>query len=342
VNFEVPLWSGLLRPVGDPAPWGNWTDGGLIVPDLSGRAARFGLVRTGADAAWFNEYVKQYLTTADYLTAPLAAAGLPADPASLIRGLLLLHPREVYLSVLTALNHAAHYPELADVYRERFLAKLNDVIADNVRLALDGGMDGVSRALLARQPVLRAMRTVLTYRPPEDAPSHGKLSVLAPGLDPELAGILLVHLTAAQLHSPRTASEPKIGALPASLAMEMVANGLFHSGEQPDVLLARTRMLWATYGSQIDLDLLKLRARPLDLLRDATGLDYDDLAALTFAYHGYIRAHQPGQPPGVNPFAGIPIDRDTIETYLTSFADTMDELAVKLDACPGSWQMLPI
>ena len=44
----------------------------------------------------------------------------------------------------------------------------------------------------------------------------------------------------------------------------------------------------------------------------------------------------------MNAFAGIRIDRDTIETYLDSFASTPDELAAKLDACPGSWQMLPI
>jgi hypothetical protein len=333
--------SGLLHPVAGPAPSGRWTDAGLLVPALSDTAARFGLVPTGAHTAWFDEYVKQYLTTADYMSVA-QAAGLQADPASLIRGLLLLHPREVYLAVLTALNHAAHYPELADVYRDRFLARLNDVMADSVRRALDGTVDGVPRALLARQPVLRAMRTVLTYRRPEGAPSAGDMSKLAPGLDPELAGILLVHLTAAQLRSPSTASEPKIGALPASLAMEMVANGLFHSGEQPDVLLARTRTLSTTYGSQIDLDQLKLRARPLDLLHDATGLEYDDIAALSFAYHGYIRAHQPGQPPGVNAFTGIPIDRGTIETYLASFASTMDELAGKLEECPGSWQMLPI
>jgi hypothetical protein len=341
VNFEVSPLSGLLRPVAGPLPSGNWTDGGLLVPDLSDTAARFGLIPTGASSAWFDEYVKQYLTTTDYLLVP-QAAGLQVDPASLIRGLLLLHPREVYLSVLTALNHAAHYQELADVYRDRFLSRLVDAMADNVRQALDGSMDGVPRALLARQPVLRAMRTVLTYRRPEGAPSASDMSKLAPGLDPELAGILLVHLTAAQLRSPSTAGEPRIGALPASLALEMVANGLFHSGEQPDVLLARTRMLWTTYGSQIDLDQLKLRARPLDLLRDATELDYDDIAALSFAYHGYIRAHQPDQPPGVNAFTGIPVDRYTIETYLASFASTMDELAVRLDACPGSWQMLPI
>ena len=148
------------------------------------------------------------------------------------------------------------------------------------------------------------------------------MSKLAPGLDPELAGMLLVHLTAAQL-LPATAERAHVRRhFRQGLAMEMVANGLFHGGEQPDVLLARTRMLWDTYGGQIDLDKLKLRARPLDLLREATGLDFDDIAALTFAYYGYIRAHQPGQPPGVNAFAGIPIDRDTIETYLDSFAST--------------------
>lgn len=190
VNFEVSPLSGLLHPVPGPAPSGRWTDAGLLVPDLSDTAARFGLVPTGARTAWFDEYVKQYLTTADYMGVA-QAAGLQADPASLIPGLLLLHPREVYLAVLTALNHAAHYPELADVYRDRFLARLNDVMADSVRRALNGTVDGVPRALLARQPVLRAMRTVLTYRRrPEGAPSAGDMSKLAPGLDPELAGML--------------------------------------------------------------------------------------------------------------------------------------------------------
>jgi len=44
----------------------------------------------------------------------------------------------------------------------------------------------------------------------------------------------------------------------------------------------------------------------------------------------------------VDAFAGIPIERPIIEAYLGLFASTPDELAAKLDACPGSWQMLPI
>jgi hypothetical protein len=154
--------------------------------------------------------------------------------------------------------------------------------------------------------------------------------------------MLLVHLVAAQLHAPYAAGDPRFGDLPEGLAMEMVANGLFHGHERPDVLLARTRMLWNTYGARIDLGRSRLRARPLDLLREATGLDFEDIAALTLAYYGYIRALQPGGLPGVNAFAGIQIGRDTVETYLGSFASTLDELAARLGACPGSWQMRPI
>ena len=333
--------SGLLRATAGPAPAGTWTDAGLLVPDLSVTAAHLGLVRTGESSPWLDEYVKQYLTSADYF-GPLIAAGLPADPASLIDNLLLVHPREVYLSVLTALNHAAHHPELAEAYRARFLARLTPAMAAHVSQVMDGKADGNKRALLARQPVLRAMRTVLTFQRPEGASPPESMRGLVPGMDPELSGMLLVHLTATQQQSLRAAGEPMFGGLPESLAMEMVANGLFHSGEQPDVLLARTRMLWETYGSKINLGRLKVRARPLDLLREATGLDLDDIVALTLAYHGHIRAHQPDLSPAVNAFAGIAVSRVTVETYLASFASTAAELAGKLAASPGSWQMLPI
>jgi hypothetical protein len=342
VNFEASPWSGLFRPAADQTQAFRWSDAGLIVPDRSMAAARLGAVPTEAASAWFQQYVKAYVTAGDYLTGALAARGLPFDPVPLINSLLRLHPREVYLPVLVALNHAAHYPELAEAWRDRYLARLNPAMAENVRRALDGTADGVTRALLARQPVLRAMRTVLTHRPPAGSPAAGALAAAVPGLDPELAAILLVHLVAAQLRAPYTAGDRMLGDLPEGLAMEMVANGLFHGHDRPDVLLARTRMLWNTYGTQIDLGRLKLRARPLDLLREATGLDFEDIAALTVAYYGYTSALQPGGLPGVNAFAGIKVGRGTVETYLASFASTPDELADRLDACPGSWQMLPI
>ena len=165
------------------------------------------------------------MTSADYF-APLVAAGLPADPGSLISSLLLLHPREVYLSVVTALNHAAHYPELAEAYRERFLARLTPAMAEQVSRVMDGKMDGSKRALLARLPVLRAMRTVLTFRRPESALPPESLRALAPGMDPELSGMLLVHLTAAQQQSRRTAGEPMFGGLQARAPWHKPRRGL--------------------------------------------------------------------------------------------------------------------
>jgi len=312
------------------------------VPGGSLAAAQLGLTQVQAKSAWFGHFVKAYLTAVDYLTGALSAAGLPFDPVPLINSLLRLHPRDVYLPVLVALNHAAHYPELIEAYQDRFLGRLNPAMRESVRSALDGRADGQPRVLLARQPVLRALRTVLIYRPPATAPPAGNLGGLAPGLDPELAAMLLVHLVATQMRAPQTTGTAMIGGIPEYLAMEMVANNLFHSNERADVLLARARMLWATYGSQIDLDRLRQRARPLDLLREATGLDFEDIAALTVAYYGYMRAQQPGGQPGVNAFAGISTERETVETYLGLFASTPDELAGKLAACPGSWQMLPI
>ena len=341
MNFEVSPWSGLFRPVAGQTPAFHWSDDGLIVPDHSLAAAGLGVAGAETTSAWFNRYVKAYVTAGDYLTGALAVRGLPFDPVPLIDSLLRLHPREAYLPVLVALNHAAHHPEVAGAWRDWYLARLNPAMAENVRRALDGTADGMTRALLARQPVLRAMRAVLTHRPPQDDTAPGTLAAAAPGLDPGLAGMLLVHLVAAQLRAPYTAGGRMFGGLPEGLAMEMVANGLFHGHERPDVLLARTRMLWSTYGARIDLGRLKLRARPLGLLREATGLDLEDIAALTLAYYGYIRALQPGGLPGVNAFAGIQIGRDVVESYLGSFASTPDELAARLDACPGSWQMLP-
>ena len=246
------------------------------------------------------------------------------------------------MPVLVALNHAAHHPHLAEAYQERFLARLNPAMAENVRRALDGRADGVRRALLARQPVLRAMRTVLTHRDPARRsigrkPQRGGAGT-GSGTGRDASGPPGGHPAAL----PADCRRVTIGGLPQSLAMEMVANGLFHSNERADVLLARTRMLWSTYGAQIDLAKLKLRARPLDLLTEATGLDIDDIAALTAAYYGYIRALQPDMLPGVNAFAGIAVSRQTIETYLGSFASNMDELADKLGACTESWQLLPI
>ena len=92
MSFEVSPWSGLFRPAADKVPAGRWSDAGLIVPDRSLAAARLGLVPAETPSAWFDRYVKAYVTAGDYLTGALAAGGLPFDPVPLISSLLRLHP----------------------------------------------------------------------------------------------------------------------------------------------------------------------------------------------------------------------------------------------------------
>ena len=294
-----------------------------MVLNRSLAATQLGLVPVATGSAWFEHYVKAYVTADDYLADAMSARGVSFDPVPLITSCF---------GYIPAMSTCRCW--LAHVYQDRFLTKMNPGMADRVRRVLEGTADGIRRALLARQPVLRAMREVLTHRSLAGSES-GYLHAMAPRLDPELAAMLLVHLVATQLRAPRTAGERTIGGIPEGLAMDMLANGLFHTSERPDVLLARTRMLWSTYGAQVDLGKLKLRARPLDLLREATGLSFEDIAALTVAYYGYIRALEPGGLPGVNAFAGIAVGRETVETYLSLFASTPGELAARLDACPG-------
>ena len=52
-------------------------------------AAQLGLVPVEAGSAWFDQYVKAYVTAGDYLADALAAAGVPFDPVPLIS---LRHP----------------------------------------------------------------------------------------------------------------------------------------------------------------------------------------------------------------------------------------------------------
>ena len=172
------------------------TDAGIIVPGRALLAAQLGLTPVQRNAAWLENFVKAYLTAADYLGPAFHARGEPFEPAALINSLLHAYPREVYLQVLTALNHAAQHPDLAEVYRDQFLQRITAAMAARVRSALDGTSDGQAKAFLARQAVLRTMRTVLTYR--STAPAFaGNLGL--PVMDPETAGVVLVHLVAAGL-----------------------------------------------------------------------------------------------------------------------------------------------
>jgi hypothetical protein len=95
--------------------------------------------------------------------------------------------------------------------------------------------------------------------------------------------VLLAHLAADAIAQQRQDNEPPFGGAAESLAMEVIASHVFNERDDPGDLLAQYRLLWTRYGDQ--LKRVQLRRRPVELLEEATGLDFDDLTALGFGYY---------------------------------------------------------
>ena len=289
--------------------------------------------------AWLSNMARSYLIAREYLEPAEAARGRVFNRDDWITVLLGLHPEDAYVRQLAALNHAACHRPLVDAYQDRYLQQLPDVDAEAVRAALSGVIDGQPRVLLARQTVLRAIRLVLVPPEPGRVPDPAVATLLA-GVGPETAAILLVHLAADALAQEIRATEPGLGLTSESLAIEMVANGLFNEQTDAGDLLARYRLLWTDYGNR--LIRAPARATPLTLLREATGLDLDDITALGFAYYAQVLGRQPGEPVAFSGYTDIPIAPAMIKQFLDLFSSSANELTAALAGCLQPWQMLPI
>jgi hypothetical protein len=321
------------------APISGRSASGLVLPGISSTAWMLGLTPVHELNAWLANMARSYLIAREYLEPAEAARGRVFNRDDWITVLVALHPQDEYLHQLAALNHAACHRHLVDAYQARFPQQLPQVDAQAVRAALSGVIDGQPRVLLARQTVLRAMRLVLVPSASGRVPDPAVATLLA-GVSPETAAILLIHLAGDALAQEIRATEPRLGLTSESLGMEIVANGLFNEQTGAGDLLARYRLLWTGYGNR--LTRAPARAAPLTLLREATGLDLDDITALGFAYYAQILARQPGEPVAFSGYTDIPIEPETIKRFLDLFSSSADELTADLADCPQPWQMLPI
>jgi hypothetical protein len=108
--------------------------------------------------------------------------------------------------------------------------------------------------------------------------------------------------------------------------MEMIANNLFNDRDDNGDLLGRYRLLWMHYGSR--LTRFTPRRPAAEMLLEATGISFDELTTLAFAYWAHIRACQPGDQVRLNAMIkpGIAISQPTIEAFLDVFAGTPADL----------------
>ena len=259
-------------------PAARTTPSGLVAPDLSWTAARFGLVpvRDG----WLDNGVGAYLTASEYLGPFELAHGHDFDPSARAAVLLRLHPGELYVQLLAALNRAARFRDPVFEYQERFLRRLGPGLRIVVASVLAGRVDGRPRWFVARQPALRAMHMVLAGPAPAEEPDQRAAALLA-GIDPETAAMMLVHLAADALRGQQPDGGERFGGTSESLAIELACNQIFNEPHDVGGMVSRTWALWNRHGA--GLQRAKLDKPPLDLLKDATELELAQLLTLGFA-----------------------------------------------------------
>jgi hypothetical protein len=328
---------GPLFAAGSAIPVARTTPSGLVVPDLSWTAARFGLVpvRDG----WLDNGVGAYLTAGEYLGPFELAHGHDFDPPAWADVLLRLHPGELYVQLLAALNRAARFRDPVFEYQERFLRRLGPGLRIVVASVLAGGVDGRLRWFVARQPALRAMRMVLAGPAAADEPDERVAALLA-GIDPETAAMMLVHLAADALRGQQPDAEERFGGTSESLAIELACNQIFNEPHDVGGMVSRTWALWNRHGAA--LRRAKLEKPPLDLLKDATGLELAQLLALGFVCWAMTTQDRVNGPVRINPFTLVKLPREAVERFLALFASTPAELGAELAECELPWQMLPL
>ncbi len=268
------------------------------------------------------DFINTYVTLDEYAFPPGQDSPESVDAiAQSLSGAGSLRQRLTDLAVLGRL--ASHDEALTDVARE-YSEFLQPDVAERLRNALRGSSDDPKRWLLSRQGVLVAVGRVLT-----------SLEDTEPAIEPTLVGaIMLVHAVGSQLYTPSENEEQSLtlAGMPVGLSMDIIQNELFHRAEEPLSLINRTFQIWTRYADR--LTKVTLRMPPVELLRDATGLDILDWLSFGFGLWTQRQQWKPGEPMWVNPgwfSQADPLKRDA---FLDRVASDPEKLASGGDLGP--------
>jgi hypothetical protein len=291
-----------------------------------------GAMATGnSQPSRWEDHTARYLVVEDYGPAYCRIKGEEYDEKAWVSALLQMCSRNQLLVAISAGTRAAGAGKATtDDWETYVLEHVDTDLAGLLRDVLRRSDGGPPRVLIARQPLLLALKMVL------ENPSPGVGTS-----DPFVVATLLSHYAARHSYAGRRQSEAsrKIAGFSEQLAMEIVANHLFNMPLDFGDLLARTRLLWTAYEER----LVRYKARrPLgELLVEATGLGLDDLLVLAFGVFAHADSGKAGdaQPLDLTS-TGLP--QDSIDRFLARFSATTEELSRILVDQHGDWELLPI
>jgi hypothetical protein len=278
---------------------------------------------------WF-----RYMSSEQYASDYCRLEDVSYSDAEWRDALLSMAPRDELIQAITAaLQVAGRGPSYIEAWQEHVLNSLAPNLAKSMRHALSSGDGGPPVVFLARQPLLLALREVLTSPAPLQ-PGDG---------DPQIVATLLSHHAATGDMATRgDAQEDHFGSRPESQTMSLVTNALFNAPLDYGGLIARTQAIWTLHES--DLVRYPPRAPLRRMVFEAAGMELDDILALAFGLFAHADTIEVNSRHIAIDVAGLGLPLATVHTFLDRFSATAEQFEMTFGPEPGDageWFFLP-
>jgi len=272
------------------------------------------------------DYFGVYLTVDDYLESMPGAE--EASRTGFIRWLMSAASRESLLNGLCFLVLARQEAD----HSERLASELSSWLTPPARARLEAALTGKNREILARQPLLLALRTVLARA---DTPDPEK----DPPYPLEIMALMLTHALSSTLTaSNRERSGRQIAGLPEQLAIEVVCNQAFYESDDLYSVIDRQLRLWREMGSAATAHLGGRNAA--GLFGTAAGLEVEDVFALGFALYAHVMNWRWGQPIRLHEDFNSDMPSARISAFLDLVAASPEQLRPRLQQPLSDWDFL--
>lgn len=240
------------------------------------------------------DHVGVYVTLGEYLEV---------SPSTLIRDLVRRYSTEEMMVALAAINHYLGDKTAPDDVVEEFLTRLMPGPAMRLKSFMNSH-GGSTVVLVGRQALRTSMKNVIGLNASQDK---------EPLLDVSTAAIMMVHAAGAMIKPVESAGRVVQG-VPEPFFMDMVRLALLHRSGDPLGLIERTARVWTGYDDVPRSHGIESSVR--ELVREATGIEVEDIWAIGFALYAFVISHKPD-----SPFVLRDINSDMPTEVLASFEE---------------------
>lgn len=289
------------------------------------------------------DLVSTQITADEYIAHSEIAGGPGYDPAKLAATMRLAASASDIIVALAALNRIRANSEMLVRFTDVVLRKLPSEQAGPLGRALERN-DG-RRALLARAPILAAIRDSAAFARPEAE----RLQLIAkatgsPGVAPALPlAMKLSHLAAevgnGDALSPAASPGPNssLAGLPSELAMTLLCAGSSSREDSPVALIGRARLMYGEFGNTLSRH--SKRATPREMVEEALGMTIEQVCDVGLRFWLTSLSPLAIQSEYLVDPGSIAAPDPLVERFLEKFSVTLDQLSSSCAGASGPFQV---